>query len=164
MSDFPSGFPGRAPDVVGEAEIAIRTTPEEMLEFILDVERYKAVDSKIGTIHWVRRSPDGREVTFRFTPRLGPLPPVVRSTQRVTRVGDDGVSITAVPSPIDRLARFHGSMNVIQADGGVLVRRRLEFWLVRPLRGVLGPVLRRFLSRDVPAELAAVRSVLEGDA
>jgi hypothetical protein len=71
------------------------------------------------------------------------------------------VSITALPSRVDRLARFHGSMNVTQTDEGVLVRRRLEFWLTPPLRLVLGPALRRFLSRDVPAELAAVRDVLE---
>ena len=164
MTVSPGDLPERAPDVVGEAQLRIRSTPDEVLEFILDVERYKSVDSKIGTIHWVRRSANGRAVTFRFTPRLGPLPPVVRSTQRVARVGDDAVSISPVPSPIDRLARFHGSMQVTQTDDGVLVRRRLEFWLVRPLRGVLGPVLQRFLDRDVPAELAAVRSVLERDA
>ena len=134
-----------------------------MLEFILDVERYKAVDSKIGTIHWVHRSRDKREVTFRFTPRLGPLPGVVRSTQRVTRIGDHAVSITALPSRVDRLARFRGSMNVTPVDDGVLVRRRLEFWITPPLRPVLGPVLQRFLDRDVPAELAAVRNVLESD-
>lgn len=161
MNDSPASYPQRPPDVVGEAETTIRTTAAEVLEFILDIERYKTVDSKIGTIHWVRRTPDGREVTFRFTPRLGPLPAVVRSTQRVTHNGDHSVSITTLPSRVDRLARFQGSMKVTRTDDGVLVRRRLEFWLAPPLRAVLGPVLRRFLSRDVPAELAAVRNVLE---
>lgn len=137
MTSTPASYPERAPDVVGEAETTIRTTPAEVLEFILDVERYKGVDSKIGTIHWVRRSQDQSEVTFRFTPRLGPLPAVVRSTQRVARTGDHAVAITALPSRVDKLARFHGSMNVTQVDDGVLVRRRLEFWLARPLRVIV---------------------------
>jgi hypothetical protein len=51
VTDSPTDYPQRPPDVVGEAETTIRTTPGEVLEFILDVERYKAVDSKIGTIH-----------------------------------------------------------------------------------------------------------------
>lgn len=163
MTDMRNGHPERPPDVVGEAEATIRTTATEVIEFILDVERYRAVDPKIGAIHWVRRSADGREVTFRFTPRLGPLPAVVRSTQRVTRIGDDSVSITAQPSWVDRLARFHGSLSVTRVHDGVLVRRRLEFWLSPPLRLVVGPALRRWLSRDVPAELAAVRRVLESN-
>lgn len=164
MTGEPSISRERMPDVVGAAELVIRTSPTVVLDFILDVERYRTVDPKIGPIHWVRRSPDGREVTFRFTPRLGPLPAVVRSTQRVVRVGDDAVSITALPSWVDRVARFHGSLSARPVPGGVLVSRRLEFWLARPLRPTLGPVLRRWLARDVPAELAAVRHALEGDA
>ena len=161
MTEPRGRYPERHPDVVGTAEMTMRTTATEVLEFILDVERYRTVDSKIGTIHWIHRSADRREVTFRFTPRLGPLPPVVRSTQRVTRMGNDSVSITALPSWVDRLARFHGSLSVTPVHGGVLVVRRLEFWIVSPLRLTLAPVLRRWLSRDVPAELAAVRLALE---
>lgn len=164
MTDNPRAHPRRVPDVVGDAEVLIRTTATEVLDFILDVERYRTVDPKIGTIHWIRRSPDGREVTFRFTPQLGPLPAVVRSTQRVTRVGDHAVSIAALPSWVDRLAQFHGSLSTAPAQEGVLVRRRLEFWLAAPLRPTLGPVLRRWLARDVPAELAAVRQTLEANA
>jgi len=38
----------------------------------MDVERYREVDAKIGRIHWVQRSSDGRQVTFRFTPDSAP--------------------------------------------------------------------------------------------
>lgn len=157
------GHPDRAPDVVGAAETTIRTSAAEVLDFILDVERYRSVDPKIGAIHWVHRSPDGREVTFRFTPRLGPVPALLRSTQRVTLVDGSSVSITALSSRVDRLARFRASLDTTAVDGGVLVRRRLEFWLAPPLRPTLGPLLRRWLARDVPAELRALRSALEGE-
>lgn len=91
-----SGSPRRAPDVVDEADVEMRATSEAVLELVMDVERYRQVASKIGKIHWVRRSPDGQQVTFRFTPRLGAVPALMRSTQHVTRHGDR-LLITANP-------------------------------------------------------------------
>lgn len=154
-------WPRRAPDVVGEAETVMATTPARVLEFVMDVERYREVDAKIGKIHWVERSPDGRQVTFRFTPRLGPVPALLRSTQHVTRRGDQSVVIQAAPSWTDRLARFEGSVECWPEGRNVRVRRRLQFWLTPVLRPLLGPALRRWLATDVPAELDAARRVLE---
>lgn len=164
MRGEPRAYPQRPPDVVGAAELRMRTTPAEVIGFILDVDRYRSVDRKIGKIHFIRTALNGGEVTFQFTPRLGPLPPLARSTQRVTRVGEESVSIVALPSWVDRLARFRGSMTATPEGQEVLVQRRLEFWLAPPLRLTAGPVLRRWLARDVPAELAAVRRALEADA
>lgn len=42
----------------------IRCTPEELLDFVMDPERYAEVDEKIGTIDWVRR--EGNVTEFRF--------------------------------------------------------------------------------------------------
>lgn len=155
--------PARAPDVVGEAETVMATTAEKVLEFVMDVERYRDVDAKIGQIHWVERSPDGRQVTFRFSPRLGPVPALMRSTQHVTRHGDRALTIRPVPSWTDRLARFQGAVECHPHAAGVRVQRRLEFWLTPLLRPLLGPPLRRWLATDVPAELDAARRALERD-
>jgi hypothetical protein len=155
--------PARAPDVVGEAEMVMATTAARVLEFVMDVERYRNVDTKIGKIHWVERSPDGSQVTFRFTPRLGPVPALMRSTQHVTRHGDQALTIRPAPSWTDRLARFQGTVECHPHTDGVRVQRRLEFWLTPLLRPLLGPPLRRWLATDVPAELDAARRFLELD-
>lgn len=154
--------PQRGPDVVGQAEVVIRATAEQVLALVMDVQRYAAVDAKIGAIHWVQRSADGDRVTFRFTPRLGPVPALLRSTQHITRRGE-GLLITPEPSWTDRLARFQATVECAPHGHGVLVRRRLAFWLAAPLRPVLGPALRRWLAKDVPAELEGARRVLEGE-
>jgi hypothetical protein len=153
--------PSRAPDVVGEADVVMATSSARVLEFVMDVERYREVDAKIGRIHWVQRSPDGRQVTFRFTPRLGPVPALLRSTQHVTRHGERALVIRPTPSWTDRLARFEGTVECWPHRDGVRVRRRLEFWLAPVLRPLLGPPLRRWLATDVPAELDAARRALE---
>lgn len=152
--------PAREPDVVGEAETVMATTATRVIEFVMDVERYREVDPKIGRIHWVERSLDDRQVTFCFTPRLGPVPALLRSTQHVTRRGGHALVIRPEPSWTDRLARFEGTVECWPHTDGVLVRRRLEFWLTPLLRPLLGPPLRRWLATDVPAELEGARRVL----
>lgn len=159
-----SGRPLRKPDVVGEAELVMATTASRVIELVMDVERYREVDTKIGTIHWVTRSPDNRQVTFRFTPRLGPVPALLRSTQHVTRRGDRALVIRPAPSWTDRLARFEGTVECWPDPDGVRVRRRLQFWLTPLLRPLLGPPLRRWLATDVPAELEGARRVLTRNA
>lgn len=156
-----SGHPQHGPDVVGEAETVMATTCEDVLAFVMDVERYREVDAKIGTIHRIERSADGRQVTFRFTPNLGPVPALLRSTQHVTRRGERAVVIRPAPSWTDRLARFEGSVECWPDPDGVRVQRRLEFWFTPVLRALLGPALRRWLATDVPAELDAARRALE---
>lgn len=152
--------PSREPDVVGEAEIVMATTAPRVIEFVMDVERYREVDAKIGRIHWIERSLDNRQVAFRFTPRLGPVPALLRSTQHVTRRGDRALVIRPAPSWTDRLARFEGTVECWPHTDGVRVRRRLEFWLTPLLRPLLGPPLRRWLATDVPAELEGAQRAL----
>ncbi len=146
--------------MVGEAELVMATTASRVIELVMDVERYREVDTKIGTIYWIERSPDHRQVTFRFTPRLGPVPALLRSTQHVTRYGELALVIRPAPSWTDRLARFEGTVECWPVPDGVRVRRRLKFWLTPLLRPLLGPPLRRWLATDVPAELEGARRVL----
>lgn len=48
------------------AEQTIRCTPEEALEFVMDIERYAQVNDKIGPIDWARR--EGNLTEFKFLP------------------------------------------------------------------------------------------------
>jgi hypothetical protein len=147
--------------VVAAAEVVVRATADDVLALVMDPERYRAVDPRIQRISWVRRSPDGRETVFRCFPRLGPVPALAPSTQRVALDPGRGVRIATEPSWTDRLLRFEGSLDCEPVPGGVRVRRRLEFWLARPVRVSLGGTLQRWLADDVPRELAALRAELE---
>ncbi len=37
----------------GEGTAIVCCSPREVLEFVLDVERYRLADRKIGRVHWV---------------------------------------------------------------------------------------------------------------
>lgn len=156
------GWAAGPPHAVGEAEVVVRATAEDVLALVMDPERYRAVDSRIRRITWVRRSRDGKETVFRFFPRFGPVPAVVPSTQRVVLDPGRGVRIATEPSWTDVLLRFEGSLTCQPVAGGLRVRRRLEFWLAPPLRMSSGGALQRWLADDVPRELAALRAELEG--
>jgi hypothetical protein len=61
----------------GEGTAIIGCSPRQMLEFVLDVERYRLADRKIGRVHWVRR--DGNHGQVKHNGRLLGVatPPIV---------------------------------------------------------------------------------------
>lgn len=142
----------------GEASALVRRPATEILDFILDVEAYRAVDPRLRTIRWVRRTPG--ETVFRFRPTLMGLPGPM-TTQRVTLTPGKRVDITPVPSRMDRFAGFTGLLECTPEAGGTLVRRRLEFRFPRLLSWLMDPLITRWLAQDVPAELARLKAHLE---
>lgn len=143
---------------VGEASTLVARPAAEILDFILDVEAYRAVDPRLRTIRWVRRTPG--ETVFRFRPALMGLPGPL-TTQRVTLTPGRRVDITPVPSVMDRFAGFAGLLECTPEGGATRVRRRLEFRFPRPLSWLMDPPLTRWLAKDVPAELARLKAHLE---
>lgn len=144
---------------VGRASMLTATSADDVLAFIMDVEPYQAVDPRLTSITWVRRSPG--ETVFRFRPRLMGAPGP-RTTQRVVLTPGRRVDITPAPSPMDRIVSFAGSLECVQEGGLNRVHRRLESRFARPLSWVLDPLMRRWLAKDVPAELARLNAHLEG--
>jgi hypothetical protein len=143
---------------VGRASTVVAASAEEVLAFIMDVEAHQAVDPRLKTIAWVRRRPE--ETVFRFRPRLLGVPGPM-TTQRVVLTPGRRVDITPVPSPMDRIVLFAGSLECVEEAGLNRVHRRLEFRFARPLSWVLDPLVRRWLAKDVPAELARLKAHLE---
>jgi hypothetical protein len=137
---------------VGEASTTVARPAEEILEFIMDVEAYRAVDPRLKTIKWVKREPG--ETVFMGLP--GPM-----TTQKVSLTAGERVDITPVPSPMDRFTAFAGLLECTAEGSGTRVRRRLEFTFQRPLSWLMNPLLNRWLAKDVPAELARLKAYLE---
>ncbi|GLW05292.1 hypothetical protein Misp01_04220 [Microtetraspora sp. NBRC 13810] len=142
----------------GEATVLIRRPAEEVLEFVLDLRRYREVDGKIGAIHWLWR--DGDTVTFRFRPKLFGLPGPAM-TQRVVRTGDERVDVVPSPSVLDRVVRFSGSFVCAGHPDGTLVTRRMDLVFAPAVAAVADAVLTPLLVRDMRRELHAIRVRLE---
>ena len=151
-----------APLIVGEASTTVRASPSEVFDFVIDLERYRQADHKIGRVSEVRRSGDGG--TVRFSGRIRGLPgPAGTYPFTVTS------SRLVFGSPIAGAAcwfldYFEGSFDCEVTTEGTHVTHREAYRFKRPWRWLAEPLLRRWLERDTAAEMVRFKPLLEGDA
>jgi hypothetical protein len=144
----------------------IACTCDELLEFVLDPERYARVDGKIGPIDWVRR--EGGTVEFRFRSRLPGLPgPAPKVVSRMTLTPGERVDVELPAVPANRLANrvsaFSASWVCVPSAEDTTVTRTLRCGFVRPLRWVAEPLVARALQADVEDEIRQAKKHLEAD-
>lgn len=117
----------------------IQCTPDELLEFVFDIERYAEADTKIRPIDWARR--EGNLTEFRFRPKLpGVWIPSPKWVQQIRLTPGQRIDIVNAPPPRNRLVHplltFTASFVVRPVDDGTEVTRtvRMDFkpW-ARPL-------------------------------
>ena len=144
--------------IVGEANATVRAAPQGVIEFVLDLKRYRQADRKIGRVGAVHR--DGNQGTAEFSGRIRGLP------------GPRGVypfTVTATAlrfgSPIAGAARwfldFEGTFECGETADGTVVRHREAFTFKRPWRWVMEPLLRRWLEADTAAEMTRFKELIE---
>ena len=128
---------------------------EAFLAFVLDVERYREVDNKIGPIDWVRT--EGLVTEFRFRPTLPGLPPAPKVVSRMRLTPGQRIDIDYSPLPQNRLARristFTASFECAPDEGGTRVTRTISIGIPRLFRVLEGPLLQRRLQRSIEREL-----------
>ena len=128
---------------------------EAFLAFVLDVERYREVDDKIGPIDWVRT--EGLVTEFRFRPTIPGLPPVPKVVSRMRLTPGQRIDIDYSPLPQNRLARristFAASFECAPDEGRIRVTRTISIGLPRLFRVLEGPLLQRRLQRSIEREL-----------
>lgn len=144
----------------------IACTSEELLEFVMDPERYARVDGKIGPIDWVRR--DGDTTEFRFRSRLPGLPgPAPKVVSRMTLTPGERVDVQLPPIPANRLANsvstFSASWVCVPSAVGTTVTRTLHCGFARPIRWVAEPLVARALQADVEDEIRQAKKLLEAE-
>lgn len=144
----------------------IACPPEQVLEFVMDPERYTTVDAKIGPIDWVRR--DGDVTEFRFRGKLPGLPGATRMTSRMSRTPGRRVDVRLPRVPANRLANWATEFTASwvcepseTGTAGTLVTRTVRCRFKGPLKWVLGPVLDRTLRPDVEDEMRQAKAHLE---
>lgn len=136
---------------VGTATATFGCTADDYLEFVLDVERYRQVDDKLGPIDWVRT--DGNVTEFRFRPKMPLMPWSPKVVSRMTLTPGTRVDIQYAPKPHNRLARvlssFSASFDVEPAEEGISVTRCVSI----SLPALLGPVERVTLGGRLQASV-----------
>lgn len=143
--------------IYGEATTTVDVGPDEVLAFVVDLDRYRQADTKIGRVRSVRR--DGNDVVVRFRSRVRNLPGPV-AHQRMHVVPRERVDITDMPAWSSRLVTFRGSVTCQLTASGTKVTHREEFHFRGPLRPLLDRFLGRWLAEDVDAEVQRMGELL----
>jgi hypothetical protein len=144
--------------IVGEATTTVAVAPREVVEFVLDLKRYREADRKIGRVGPLHR--DGDRGTVQFSGRIKGLP------------GPSGVYPFTVTesrlrfgSPTRGAARwfldFEGTFDMQETSDGTVVTHREAFEFKRPWRWLAEPLLRRWLEADTAEEMARFKDVIE---
>jgi hypothetical protein len=142
--------------IEGVGEAVVPVSPEEALAVVLDLDRYRQADYKIGTVEWVR--PDATGATVRFRSKMAGMPgPYV--TQRVDRTGTRLDVHTIAPKWMNRMVSFDGVVDCTPVEGGTRFFHREALTFHGPFR-ILEPLLRGWLAKDTPAEVRRVAAML----
>src|SRR4051794_25003616 len=145
----------------GVATATFECTAEEYLAFVLDVERFREVDDKLGPIDWVRT--EGPVTEFRFRPKMPMMPWSPKVVSQMTLTPGKRIDIQYAPKPQNRLARALSSFSAFFAcepiEGGIHVTRSVTISLPAPLRPIERLTLGRQLQTSVERELELTRAV-----
>ena len=146
--------------IAGEGTQLIRRPAKDIFEFVLDLERYKKADLKIGTVHSVKWQGDHGEIHYDGRFRGFPTPPVrqIITVQRFRRI-----DVRSKPGTVAHfVSAFHGLFTFEEiGDGLTRVFHREELRFRPPLKWVVEPVLRTWLERDIPQEVLRLKALLE---
>lgn len=135
----------------------IARSPQDILEFVMDLERYRAADHKIVRVRSLQREQGDVVVSFRS--RARGLPAMAR--QRMHLVAGERIEVTNLPSWQQRLVHFDGSFVCEPTPEGTRVTHRYVFDFKAPARWILEPYLRTWMASDIRAEMARMKKIME---
>jgi len=135
----------------------IQRPPKDILDFVLDVDRYRLADLKIGRVHYVHRN--GNEGEVRHGGRLLGLPaPAAVLAFTLTPYSRLDFRGVAMPWP---LRGFSGFFTCQDSPEGTMVVHRECFIFGRVSGQLFKRLLGWWLKRDTPAEVLRMKRLLE---
>jgi ligand-binding SRPBCC domain-containing protein len=142
--------------VTGTGTATMRCYPADVMDFVLDVNRYRHADHKIGRLHYIVR--DGNRGRVRHGGRFLGLPAPAATLDfdltSTSRLDFHGVRM---PWP---LRGFHGSFTCVPVPGGIQVTHS-ECFIFGPVSGrVFRLIFGRWLARDTQAEVTRMQHLL----
>jgi Polyketide cyclase / dehydrase and lipid transport len=144
--------------IVGEATTTVAVPPEAVFDFVLDLERYRQADHKIGRVGAVERRGDRGTATFSGRIRGLPGPsgtyPFVVGPNRL-------VFHSAIAGPARWFLDFEGIFECRAVEDGTEVTHREVYDFKKPWRWFVEPFLRRWLESDTTEEMARFKELVE---
>lgn len=144
--------------IVGEATTTVSVSPDAVFDFVLDLERYRLADHKIGRVGPVERWGDRGMATFSGRIRGLPGPsgtyPFVVTPSRLA-------FSSAIAGPARWFLDFEGTFECRATEDGTEVTHREVFDFKRPWRWLVEPFLRRWLESDTAEEMARFKQLVE---
>ena len=147
--------------IAGEGTAVVRCSARAAYEFVLDLERYRQADRKIAKVHSVAWHGE-REAEVCYSGRFrGWTTPAVRQTLTVEPYRR--IDVRSKPGTAAHAAsRFHGSFTFEELpDGTTRIFHREELCFHPMLAWLMEPLLRDWLERDTPEEVARMKTLLE---
>lgn len=144
--------------IIGEATVTVAVPPSEVFEFVLDLERYRQADHKIGRVGPMHR--DGDTGIVEFSSRIRGLPGPTGSypfTLTDTRLQFG----SPVAGPARWFLHFEGTFDCEVGPDGTVVTHREAFAFKRPWRWLAEPLLRRWLEADTAEEMQRFQDLVE---
>jgi hypothetical protein len=144
--------------IVGEATATVKVSPNEVFEFVLDLNRYRQADRKIGRVGPMTRN--GDTGTVRFSGRIRGLPgpagtyPFTATTSRL-QFG------SPIAGPARWFLDFEGTFDCEATADGTVVTHREVFNFKRPWQWLAEPLLRRWLEADTAQEMVRLKELVE---
>jgi hypothetical protein len=141
-----------------EGTIVVARTPREVLELVLDLDRYRLADRKFGRIVSLERR--GNRGVVRYSGRLRGLPTPV-DTQEIELVPWSRLTFRSVPSRWPgSIAAFEGLFTCEETAQGTSVLHRESFTFARPLAPLAEAFLGRWFGEEMRRELARLAEML----
>ena len=147
--------------IEASATCHVRRPSREVLEFVLDLERYREVDPKIGRVtRPVVLDAEGNG-SARYWGRLRGMPPAPDvNLVRLIRWTD--LTFTGAPrQPARLILDFQGRFRCVDSDDGCIVTHSYELRFRRPFRWFYEPLLRTWLQDEVTDEVARLARTLD---
>jgi len=139
-------------------------SPDEFLDFVLDIERYAEVDDKLGPFDWVRR--EENRVEFKFRPTMPGIPgPAPKMIAEGVLTPGKRIDVGLLPLPNNkfwhRLIKFNATFVCEPVENGTLVTRTMSIEPSPAVRWFIDPVLRRKLPGNIESEVENAKVYME---
>jgi len=144
-----------------EGTAAVRASSKDVLEFVLDLNRYRQADTKIAKVLVPADVGDGENGRVRYRGRRLGLPtPAVWNSVDLDRWHH--LEFRSQPSGMVDvfLGSFVGTFDCDAVEDGCLVRHRESFTFRRPWRWIVEPALRLWLRRQMVDEMDRLRDLI----
>ncbi len=146
--------------IAGEGTQSIHCPAKDIYEFVLDPEKYKRADLKIGTVYSVSWRGDQAEIHYsgRFRGLTTPAVRQIISVEPYRRI-----DVRSKPGTFAHfMSRFHGLFTFEELGNGVTrVFHREELVFRPPLSWIIEPLLRSWLENDTREEVLRLKMLLE---